>query len=130
MLIFVLLCMAAWSAQASETVITQLQDGYRADGAGAFSADRGKQMWTQSFIQKKSGKPVQCASCHTASISQVGSHIRTGKIIEPMAVSVNGLRFNDAEKIEKWFLRNCKWTLGRECSVQEKGDFLSYFQSE
>jgi len=129
-LIFVLLCMMTLPAQASESVIAQLQAGYQAAGAAEFSAARGKSMWTQSFMQEKLGKQVKCASCHTANLSQTGSHLRTGKIIEPMAVSANALRFNDPEKIEKWFLRNCKWTLGRECSVQEKGDFLSYFQSE
>jgi len=129
-LIFVLLCMAALPAQASEAVITQLQETYRSEGAGEFSASRGKSMWTQSFIHKKSGKQVSCASCHTGNLKQVGSHIKTGKIIGPMAASVNAERFNDPAKIEKWFLRNCKWTLGRVCSAQEKGDFLSYLQSE
>ncbi|MEA3244387.1 MAG: DUF1924 domain-containing protein, partial [Pseudomonadota bacterium] len=32
----------------------------------------------------------------------------------------------DGKKIEKWFKRNCKWTLGRECTAQEKADFLAY----
>jgi len=36
----------------------------------------------------------------------------------------------DAAKTEKWFLRNCKWTMGRTCTAQEKGDFLAYFQSQ
>jgi len=130
MLMLVFLFLAALPAHASEAVIAQLQDSYRAAGAGEFSAARAKGMWTQNFIQAKSGEPVKCATCHTAKLTQAGSHIRTGKVIEPMAVSVNTLRFSDPEKIEKWFLRNCKWTLGRECSVQEKGDFLSFFQSE
>jgi len=131
-IIMILLCMAALPAQllASEAVITQMQQTYQSEGAGTFSAMRGKSMWIQSFIQKKSGEQVSCASCHTGNIKQAGSHIRTGKIIGPMAASANAERFNDAAKIEKWFLRNCKWTLGRECSVQEQGDFLSYFQSE
>ena len=48
----------------------------------------------------------------------------TGKAIEPLAPSANPKRLTDPEHIEKWFLRNCKWTLGRECTPQEKGDFL------
>jgi len=125
-----LLCMVVLPAQASEAVITQMHDSYRTEGASEFSAARGKSMWTQNFIQKKSGRQVNCATCHSADLTQAGSHIRTGKIIEPMASSVNTERFNDPAKIEKWFLRNCKWTTGRECSAQEKGDFLAYFQSE
>ncbi|MEG7525318.1 MAG: DUF1924 domain-containing protein [Chromatiales bacterium] len=57
-------------------------------------------------------------------------HIRTGKVIEPLAPSVNPKRFTDQRKVEKWFIRNCKWTLGRECSSQEKGDLLVYLLSQ
>ena len=128
--IVTLLCMACLPAHASEAVITELQQGYQAEGASAFSVARGKHLWIQGFTQQKSGKQVNCASCHTADLQEVGSHIRTGKIIGPMAASANPERFNDAAKIEKWFLRNCKWTMGRECTPQEKGDFLAYFQSE
>lgn len=41
-----------------------------------------------------------------------------------MATSVNPQRLTDSAKIEKWFARNCKFTLGRECSAQEKGNML------
>ena len=30
------------------------------------------------------------------------------------------------KKIEKWFKRNCKEAWGRECTAQEKADFLTY----
>lgn len=43
-----------------------------------------------------------------------------------MKPAVNPERLVDAKKIEKWFLRNCKWTFGRECTAQEKGDFLTF----
>jgi len=51
-------------------------------------------------------------------------------VIDPMALSVNPERYTDPDKIEKWFLRNCKWTLGRECTAQEKGDVLTYLGSQ
>ena len=124
------LAVTGLSAQASEMVITQLQSSYQDEGAGGFDIARGESLWMQRFTQQKTGEQVNCASCHTANLKQAGSHARTAKPIEPMAVSVNADRFNDAANIEKWFLRNCKWTLGRECTAQEKGDFLSYFQSE
>ena len=38
--------------------------------------------------------------------------------------------YTDPEHIEKWFTRNCKWTLGRECTPQEKGDFLLMIRSK
>jgi hypothetical protein len=50
-------------------------------------------------------------------------------MIKPMAPSVNPGRYQDGKKIEKWFLRNCKWTFGRECTVQEKTDTLSWLNS-
>jgi len=57
-----------------------------------------------------------------------GSHFKTQKIIEPMAHSKNLDRYLKVKKIEKWFKRNCKWTLGRICSDQEKCHFLKLFQ--
>jgi hypothetical protein len=125
----ILLCLAALPAQASEAT-DQMFDTYRAEGAGEFSAERGKKMWTQNFTQQKSGKQVNCATCHTDSLQKAGAHIRTGKVIEAMSARTNSERFNETKKIKKWFLRNCKWTLGRECTVQEKGDYLTYFLSE
>ena len=35
-------------------------------------------------------------------------------------------RFKKLKKVEKWFKRNCKWTFGRTCTEQEKGDMLAY----
>ena len=57
-------------------------------------------------------------------------HVCTGKSIELMAPSVNPKRLTDSRLIEKWFKRNCKWTLGRECTPQEKGDLLVYLQTQ
>jgi len=125
----ILLCMAAMPAQAAEAT-DQMFDAYRAEGATEFSTQRGKRMWTQAFTQQQSGQQVNCATCHTDNLKRAGAHVRTGKIIEPMAISVNSGRFNDTKKIKKWFLRNCKWTVGRECTAQEQGDFLTYFLSE
>ena len=122
--------LAALPAQASEAVVAQLLAGYQSAGAAEFSAERGKSMWTQTYADQQSGKPISCSTCHSDNLKQAGAHIRTGKRIEPMAASANAEGLNDPKKIEKWFLRNCKGTLGRECTVQEKGDFLSYFMSE
>jgi len=103
---------------------------YQAEGAGPFDAGRGKAMWSQSFTHAKADKPRSCATCHTDNPRAVGKHARTGKAIEPLAPSVNPQRLTEVREIEKWFLRNCKWTIGRECSPQEKGDFLSYLASQ
>ena len=92
-----------------------------------FTAERGKQLWNQKYTV--SGQPRSCASCHTSNPREAGKHVRTGKPIKPMAPSVNSDRFADPKKVAKWFKRNCKWTLGRECNVQEKGDITRYLKS-
>lgn len=111
----------------SGTVDEQLV-AYQADGAGDFSAERGKELWFKDFVSSEDGKPRSCTSCHTTNVRVNGKHAKTGKSIKPMAPAVNPERYTDAAKIEKWFKRNCKWTMDRECTPQEKGDFLSYLR--
>lgn len=102
---------------------------YAAQGATSPSAERGQQMWQQTFAGSGKFKQRSCTSCHTKDLTQAGKHVKTGKAIKPMSPTVNPERLSDDRKVEKWFLRNCKWTLGRECSVQEKADFLAYIKS-
>jgi hypothetical protein len=106
-----------------------LLQGYRNAGAGPFSADTGRSAWTQEYPSSRGGGARSCASCHGTDPVQSGRHAETGKPIEPMAVSVNIARLTDPAKVEKWFRRNCRWTLGRECTPQEKGDFVQYLST-
>jgi len=73
----------------------------------------------------KNGTAQSCASCHTANPKQAGQ-TRVGKRIEPLAPAANPERFTDAAQVEKWFRRNCMDVLQRECSAQEKGDFIAW----
>ena len=109
---------------ASANEIDSLLAGYRNDGAAEFSAVRGKLIWTTP--RNIDGEQRACSSCHTADPVASGKHVKTDKPIEPIAASANPERFTDAAKTEKWFRRNCKWTLGRECTAQEKGDLLTW----
>lgn len=102
---------------------------YQAEGAAEFSAERGKEMWFKGYVDAQGGKERSCTSCHTNNARVNGKHAKTGKPIKPMAPSVNPQRLTDGAKVEKWFKRNCKWTLDRECTAQEKGDFLSYLRT-
>jgi hypothetical protein len=43
---------------------------------------------------------------------------------------VNPQRLTDPAKIEKWLTRNCRWTLGRECTAGEKADFIAYIKTQ
>lgn len=121
--------LAAMPLQAADAVPERLQT-YRDAGAESFSAERGKAMWTEVRRPGLAGKPESCASCHTDNLTAEGKHFRTGKAIQPMSPAVNPERLTDVAKIEKWFLRNCKGTWGRECTAQEKGDFLVFIQQQ
>jgi hypothetical protein len=92
------------------------------------SAARGKALHAQQFSGGKPDSP-SCTSCHGADPRAPGRS-RTGKPIEPMAVSVSPLRYTNTAKVEKWFKRNCNEVLGRECTAQEKGDWLAYMTSQ
>jgi hypothetical protein len=102
----------------------------RAEGAGNFSAEQGKQDWTKELYIKDGdsadGDKRSCTTCHGTDLTKPGKHKKTGKVIEPMAPGVNPDRYNDQKKIEKWFKRNCEWTWRRECTAQEKGDLLKF----
>ena len=114
---------------ASDVVDTLLK-GYEKQGASAFNASTAQAMWTREFVDAKTSEKRRCSTCHTEDLRRPGKQAVTGKVIEPLAPSANPKRLTDPEHIEKWFLRNCKWTLGRECTPQEKGDFLAMIRTK
>ncbi|MEN8179126.1 MAG: DUF1924 domain-containing protein [Pseudomonadota bacterium] len=118
------------SVGAQADVINDLQAGYAQQTNGGFAAAKGEALWNQGFADPKSDRERSCAACHTNKLKDPGKHARTGKPIDPMAPSANPKRLTDAKKVEKWFKRNCKWTLGRECTPQEKGDLLAYISNQ
>jgi len=115
-----ILLLAAFAPGGQAGVAEDLLDGYRAAGAGQFDAQAGAQLWRQDFAGRS------CRSCHGDNPRRPGRHQRTGKRIAPLSPTVNPQRLQDATKVAKWLYRNCKWTLGRECSAQEKGDLISW----
>ncbi len=121
-------CLIASGGVAMADTVDERLSAYQAEGAGPFEAARGEAMWNKRYAHSKTDKPRSCASCHTDNLKAKGKHARTGKVIEPMAPSVNSERLTEVKDIEKWFKRNCKWTMGRECTAQEKGDFLTYMR--
>lgn len=112
------------TAQARANPVDDLLRGYQKAGAANFSAKEAEAMWTKPHLDAKTGQTRRCSTCHTEDLRKRGKHATTGKAIDPLAPSANSERLTDPEKIEKWFGRNCKWTLGRECTPQEKGNFL------
>ena len=119
-----LLSSLSFCAQAETTVVAGLLKQYEKQGGARFSAAAAEALWSRPFKDEKSGDSRRCSQCHSEDLRRSGKHATTGKVIEPLAPSANPKRLTDPEHIEKWFLRNCKWTMGRECTPQEKGDFL------
>jgi len=114
-------------------LVPDMLKSYEVEGASNFDAKAGEEFWHQTFPapeEAENQKPRSCQTCHGMDLKKPGEHIRTGKVIDPMALSANPNRFSDAKKIEKWFRRNCKWVLGRTCTAQEKGNILLYLQNQ
>lgn len=95
----------------------------------AFSAARGEALFRGSWT---GGDPrtTSCTACHTANPRQAGQNAKTGRPIDPVAVSVNPARFTDSATVEKHFARDCKSVLGRECTALEKGDYIAFMVSQ
>lgn len=93
-------------------------------GFDGFSAARGEAL----FRSRNGANPntPSCTSCHGEDPAQSGRHVKTGRTIEPLAVSVNPGRFTDAERVEERFGRDCKAVLGRACTAVEKGDYITF----
>jgi hypothetical protein len=102
-----------------EQAARQIEPGFK-----GLSAERGAQ-----FFKSTHGAEWSCASCHTASPAAQGKHVRTGKLIAPLAPAANAERFTNPDKVEKWFRRNCNDVLNRACTASEKGDVLAYLMT-
>jgi mono/diheme cytochrome c family protein len=98
-------------------------------GAAAFSAQRGETLFRTKWA---GGDPrtSSCTSCHTADPRKPGQNAKTGRPIEPVAVSANPRRFTDPATVEKQFMRDCKNVLGRECTPLEKGDYITFMAGQ
>lgn len=92
-----------------------------------FSAQRGEALYRAKNTANSDA--ASCAACHTDDPTRAGRHVKTGRVIEPVAVSANPKRFTDAEKVEERFIRDCKSILGRACSATEKGDYVAFMAS-
>lgn len=121
-----LLMLCALAISASAAPPADLLQGWRTEARAQtpeftdFSAGRGKVLYTT--------KPSDwsCSTCHTVDPRNTGRHAVTSKVIKPLSPLANPARFSDPEKTEKWFRRNCRDVLDRECTAAEKGDLLTW----
>jgi cytochrome c553 len=80
----------------------------------------------QAFFKQRHGGEWSCASCHGLPPNRDSQHASTGKKISPLAPAFHAERFTDTAKVDKWFKRNCKDVLSRECTAIEKADVIAY----
>lgn len=83
----------------------------------------------EAFFASRHGGEWSCRSCHGAPPLQEGTHAGTGKPIAPLAPIANPRAFTDEARVDKWFRRNCRDVLDRECSAGEKADVLAWLLS-
>jgi hypothetical protein len=114
----------AFASPATDSLLAQ----YKAAGVTKTDAAKAKKDWmTEVDVD---GEKMSCSTCHGTDLSKAGKHHKTGKAIEAMSPRVTIDRFTEEKKIEKWFKRNCKDAWGRECTVQEKADFLTFLTAQ
>lgn len=88
------------------------------------SAEAGRTFYTKKVLV--AGKDLSCSTCHTDDPTKDGKHSVTGNAIKPMAPSVNPKRFSDINKSERKFSDHCKDLYGKNCSPQDKANFVTY----
>ena len=112
------------TALAGDTTPEQQLAHWSAQAGAPGQAARG-----QAFFTSRHGGEWSCASCHGTPPTSAGKHASTGKAIDPLAPAFNPRAFTDSAKVDKWFRRNCKDVLSRECTAAEKADVLAYLRS-
>lgn len=126
----ILFAFSSITAQADVASAQKLADKYATiakhinPSSTGLSASDGKAFFNREITVK--GQQVACASCHTANPADAGKHIVTSKPIRPLAPSANPKRFADTDKVEKEFTDHCNDVIGRDCTAQEKGNFITY----
>jgi len=125
---FFLIASMAYAATALNPAMMALIDGHKKEaGVQAFDPEAGRRLFAEKRAHS-SGESRSCTTCHSDNPAAKGK-TPVGKVIEPISPAANRERFTDPEKVEKWFKRNCKWVLERECTAEEKGDYIAYMLS-
>lgn len=113
--------LVAWPAHAGDTSPQAQLEYWSAQAGAPGQAARG-----QAFFNRTHGREWSCASCHGKTPTTDGQHASTGKRIAPLAPAANPRAFTDTARVEKWFRRNCRDVLDRECTAAEKADVLAW----
>lgn len=111
-------------AVAGDTTPARTLERFTAEAGAPAQAERGRR-----FFAERHGGEWSCASCHGTVPTAGGRHASTGKAIDPLAPSRNASAFTDTARTDKWFRRNCRDVLRRECTAAEKADVLAWLLS-
>lgn len=115
------LAVVVTAGHAADTTPAQQLERFTAAAGAAPQAERGRAFFTAAH-----GGEWSCASCHGALPTAGGKHASTGKAIDPLAPAANPQAFTDAARVDKWFRRNCRDVLQRECTAAEKADVIAW----
>lgn len=121
------LALPAAADPAREALLADYAKQAKAADAGftGFSAERGEKLFRGRWSGGDERTP-SCTACHTDDPRRPGRNAKTGRTIDPIAVSANPERFTDRAEVEKQFERDCKSVLGRPCTALEKGDYIVF----
>lgn len=123
-LLSAILAASAFAAQAGDTTPAAQLQRFEAAAGRTGNPDAGRLFFTSTH-----GSKWTCASCHGEAPTHVAKHASTGKPIEPLAPSTNASALTDSARVDKWFRRNCKDVLARECTPAEKSDVIAFLVS-
>ncbi len=123
-ILFIVGAGVAYAENPSSLIAGYTAEAARATPGFAPSAERGQGLFMRKWGVSKT--MPSCATCHNDQPTAEGKHVVTSKRIAPLSPAVNQKRFTDLAKVEKWFGRNCKEVVGRECSAAEKADFIQF----
>lgn len=127
--IFAALGVSSLPAQADVVGAKQFAEQYAAhvkaiSPSYKLTADAGRAFYVKKYSRK--GKEESCASCHTDNPAKEGKHTESEKPIQPLSPVVNAKRFSNLQRVEKNFTVHCQEIIGRDCTPQEKGDYIIY----
>lgn len=124
-----LLALTAWNALGALGAVSHAQattPGEVLHTLEAATGSSGQPERGRMFFTTRHGAEWSCASCHGQLPTGAGRHAVTGKTLDPLAPARNPRAFTDERRAEKWFRRNCKDVVQRECTAGEKADVLAW----
>lgn len=129
-LLLALFSFTSFSAQADvkgaeEAALNYGASAKKLNAKSVLSAAAGRAFYTKKVVDRF-GRDASCSSCHTDNPAREGKHTETEKPIKPLAPAVNPERFSDISKSERNFSKHCKDLYQKDCSAQEKGDYVAY----